>query len=444
MVIKDECAAAVPFFQRAIRLDPNFAMAYAALGSSFENLGETTLGEEKVRKAYDLRSRVSEQEKFYIESSYYHYATGDREKARQLYELWEQTYPRYAGTPLRLYVLYSELGQYENALREIRQSLRLDPARSVSYSDLVLNYLNLNHPNEAQATAEDAQDKKHDSFGLRFNLYLLAFLENDAEGMLRQVEWAADKPAKEDALLELEADTAAYFGRLRKSRDLSRRAVASAMQTEKRERAAGYEASAALREALYGNMIEARLRGTSAHTASAGIDVQYGAALGLAFAGDSARAQVVADEIAKSRPDDTIVKFNYLPTIRAQLAVNRRHPSEAIEALQAAAPYEFGSPGSVGFWSSLYPAYVRGEAYLALHEGPEAAAEFQKILDHRGVVLNQLIGALAHLQLGRAYAIQGDTAKAKAAYQEFLVLWKGADAGIPILKQAQAEFAKLN
>jgi len=445
MVVKDEFAEAVPFFQRAIRLDPNFAIAYAALGSSFEILGETELGEESIRKAYDLRVRVSEQEKFYIESTYYHYVIGDREKARQIYELWAHTYPRYAGTPLRLYVLYSELGQYENALKEIREAIRLDPVRSVNYSDLVINYVNLNRPKEARAAGEEAQAKKHDSFGLRAQLYLLAFLENDAAGMAQQVNWAASKPAREDVLLELEADTASYFGMLQESEDFSYRAVASAIRAQKRERAASYEARAAVRNALSGRIREARLHlhAASARVAAKGVDLQYGTALALAFAGDSAQAQALIDELAKRRPDDSIVQFNYLPAIRAQLALDRNDPSEAIEALQAAASYEFGSPGNTGFWSCLYPAYVRGEAYLAIHKGSAAAAEFQKIIDHRGIVLNQLIGVLAHLQLGRAYAMSGDALKAKEAYQDFLMLWKDADPDIPILKQAKAEYAKL-
>jgi predicted Zn-dependent protease len=260
--------------------------------------------------------------------------------------------------------------------------------------------------------------------------------------MAQQTAWAAGKPGIEGSLLAKEAATAAYFGRLGKARELSRRAVASAERAEGKETAARYEANAAVREALFGNAAEGRERAAAALRISAGRDLQYGAALTLAFAGDAARAQTLADDLAKRFPEDTIVQFNYLPTLRAQLALSRKDASKGIEALQAAAPYELGEP-SIAFASALYPVYVRGQAYLATHQGSEAAAEFQKILDHRGVVLNEPIGALAHLGLARAYALQGDTAKARAAYNDFLTQWKDADPDIPVLQQAKAEYDKL-
>jgi eukaryotic-like serine/threonine-protein kinase len=443
MVGKAEFAAALPFFQRAVQFDPNFAMAYAALGSDYWTLGETRLGAENVRKAYELRAQVSEREKFYIESTYYHYVTGDLGKARQVYELSAQTYPRYAGTPLRLWVLYTHLGQYDNALTQIREAVRLDPSRAVNYSDLVQNYIDLNQFEEARATAQEVQAKQLDSTFLRLQLYQLSFLRNDAAGMAEQVEWASGKAGTEDMLLGLEADSAAYFGELTKSRDFSRRAMASAIQAERKKIAADYEVRAALREALYGNMTETRLRANSALRSSAPKDAQYGAALALAFAGDTFRVQLLADDLAKRFPDDTIVHCNYLPTVHAQLALSHGQASKAIEVLQAAAPYELGAPGNVAFSPSLYPIYLRGNAYLAARQGSAAATEFQKILDHRGIVANKPIGALAHLQLGRAFAMSGETSKAKSAYEDFLTLWKDADPDIPILKQARAEYAKL-
>ena len=397
-----------------------------------------------MRKAYDLRARVSEPEKFYIESTYYHYVTGDLEKARQAYELSAQTYPRYAGTPLRLWVLYTNIGQYDNALTQIREAIRLDPSRAVNHSDLVLSYIDLNHFQEARSIAQQVQAKHLDSTFLRFNLYRLFFLVNDASGMAEQVEWASGKTGTEDVLLALEADSAAYFGGLTKSRGLSRRATASAIQAKKKNVAAAYQVRAALREALSGNMTEARLLVSSALGRSVPKDAQFGAALVLALAGDPSRAQLLADDLAKRFPDDTIVHFNYLPVIHAQLALSRRQVSKAIEVLQVAAPYELAAPGNVALWSpSLYPIYLRGNAYLAAHQGSAAAVEFQKIIDHRGIVANQPIGALAHLQLGRAYALSGDKNKARSAYQDFLTLWKDADPDIPILKQAKAEYAKL-
>jgi serine/threonine protein kinase/predicted Zn-dependent protease len=435
-------AAAVPLFQRAIRLDPNFAMAYASLGTSYGNLGETSLGAENTRKAYELRERVSEREKFYIESHYYSIVTGDLEKARRAYELWAQTYPRDWLPPDNLGGIYRILGQYDKRLAENRETLRLDPTNAWSYAYLVYPYLNLNRLEEARTTADEAQAKHLDSPLLRIGLYQLAFLHNDAAGMAQQVSWAAGKSGVEDVLLAREADTAAYSGRLGEARDFSRRAVASAERAEEKEKAASYEADAALREALFGNATAGRQRAAAALGLSSGRDVKYGAAVALAMAGDAARAQALADDLAKHFPEDTLVQFNYLPTLHAQLALSRNDASKAIEALQAAAPYELGDPTEAFTFLSLYPVYVRGEAYLAGHQETDAAAEFQKILDHRGVVFSEPIGALAHLGLARSYR-QGDTTKARATYQDFLTLWKDADPDVPILKEAKAEYAKL-
>jgi len=443
LAAKGDNAAAVPLFQRAIRLDTNFAMAYASLGTSYGNLGETNLGAENTRKAYELRERVSEREKFYIESHYYSIVTGDLEKARRAYELWAQTYPRDWLPPDNLGGIYRILGQYDKRLAENRESLRLDPTSAWSYAYLVYPYLNLNRLEEARATAEEAQAKHLDSPLLRIGLYQLAFLQNDASGMAQQVNWAAGKSGVEDVLLAREADTAAYSGRLGEARDFSRRAVASAARAEEKEKAAIYEADAALREALFGNAAAGRQRATAALGLSTGRDVKYGAALALAMVGDAARARALAEDLAKRFPEDTLVQFNYLPTLHAQFALSRNDASKAIEALQAAAPYELGDPTEAFTFLSLYPVYVRGEAYLAGHqETGAAAAEFQKILDHRGVVFNEPIGALAHLGLARGEALKGDLAKARVAYEDFLTRWKDADPDIPILKQAKAEYAK--
>jgi serine/threonine protein kinase len=438
---KGDDTAAVPLYQRAIRLDPNFAMAYASLGTSYNNLGETSLAAENIRKAYDLHDRVSEREKFYIESHYYQIVTDDLEKARRAYELWAQTYPRDSVPPGNLTNIYGALGQYDKSLAEAREAFRLNEATT---GNLVNCFLQLNRLEEARATAEEAQAKNFDSPLLRFVLYQLAFLQNDAAGMTQQVAWAAGRPGWDDAFLASEADTAAYSGRLGKAREFSRRAVASAKRAEEKETAAGYEAEAALREALFGNAAEVRQRAVAALALSAGRDVQYGAALALALAGDAARAQALAGDLGKRfSNDDTILHFNYLPTIHARLALSRNNFAKAIEALQAAAPYELGIPGAGTFTTDLYPVYVRAEAYLAGHQGSEAAAEFQKILDHRGIVVNAPIGALAHLGLARAYTVEGDNVKARAAYQDFLTLWKDADPNIPVLIAAKAGFAKL-
>jgi tetratricopeptide (TPR) repeat protein len=431
-----EFAAAVPFLQRAIRLDPNFSIAYARLGNCYRMLGELTLAAETTRKAYELRERVSELEKFYIESHYYQ-TTGELEKARQVYELWAQSYPRDWGRASGETAVSSMQGQYDELLIESREELRLNP-NGDGYFDLLHSYLSLNRLEEAQATVEEAQAKKFDSPFLRAHLYRLRFLQNDATGMAQQVVWATGRPGAENRLLDLEADTAAYSGKLVRAWDFSRQAMASAKRFDETEVAAGYQANAALREALFGNPTKARGLAADALDSSNGPVVQFLAALALAFAGDTVRSGTLADDLGNRFPENTIVQSYYLPTIRAQLALSRNDPSRAIEVLRAAAPYELSSSGK------LYPVYVRGESYLAAHQGDKAAAEFQKIVDHRGIVVNSPIGALAHLGLGRAYALSGDKTKAKAAYQDFLTLWKDADPDVQILQQAKAEYAKLN
>jgi tetratricopeptide (TPR) repeat protein len=433
---KGDFASAIPLYQQAVKLDPNFAIAYAVLGLMYSNLGENTLATENLRKAFELRASVSEREKLWIEAHYNELVTGDLERAQPIYEALVQTYSRDWSLRNDLGVVCRELGQYDKALKLFREALPLYPESGLIYSNVVRTYMMLNRLEEARATVEEAQSKNLDSTRV---LYGLAFLQNNTVGMEQLVAHAAGKPGLEDALLGYEADTAAFSGRLEKAREFSRQAVVSAERSRQKEAAAGYEAGAALREVLFGNQGEARQHVAFALRLSTGQDVQYAAALALALAGDAARAQALADDLSKRFPEDTIVRFNYLPTLHAQLALRHNDNSKAIEALQAAAPYEFGSVGA----GTLYPAYFRGLAYLAAHRGSEAASEFQKVLDNRGLVLNKPIGALAHLQLGRAYATSGDTAKARAAYQDFLTLWKDADPDIPILKQAKAEYAKL-
>jgi tetratricopeptide (TPR) repeat protein/predicted Ser/Thr protein kinase len=440
---KGDSAAAIPLFQRAIKLDPNFGMAYLSLGINYSNLGESSLALQNLQKAYELRDRLSEREKLEIESEYHNFATGDFEKAQQFFEVWAQTYPRDWLPPLDLGEIYIELGQYEKALAEYHEALRLSPESGQAYGPLVYTYLSLNRLEEARATAEVSKGKQIDSPDLHGSLYMLAFLHNDAPGMAEQVAWGTGKPGVEDWFLGYEADTSAYFGHVAKAREFSNRAVASAERAEEKEVAARYQTIAALREALFGNSDEARRRVALVLGLSTGRDVQYGAALALALTGDAIRAQSLADDLGKRFPTDTIVQFNYLPTLQAQLAIIHNDASKAIAILQAALPYELGQQFIGDITTNLYPIYVRGEAYLANHQAGEAAAEFQKVHDHRGIALNSPIGAVAHLGLARAYALQGDTAKALAAYKDFLTLWKDADPDIPILKQAKAEYAKL-
>jgi len=436
-----DAAAALPFFQRATQLDPNFAMAYLGMGLCYGNLDETNLLEESDRKAFELRDRLSELEKLRIECDYN--GSGSIMKARPVCELGAKTYPRDPFFHWDLGVYSNTLGQYEAGLKEYRESLLLAPYNGSYYRNVVLTYLLLNRVREAEAAAKEAHTKGVDA-NLAPLLYGIAFYNDDTGEMARQVARATGVPGEEDLLLALEADTAAYFGHLGKARELSRRAADSAELAAEKETAAGYDAAFALREALFGNAAEARQQATVAKGRSTGRDMDYGLALAMAYAGDANRAQALADDLNKRFPEVAPMQFNYLPTLRAKLALLRSNPQQALDALRVASPYELGLPAS-GFynWPNLYPVYVRGEAYLAAHQGSEAATEFQKILDHRGIVLNEPIGALAHLQIGRAYAMQGDTAKAKAAYQDFLTLWKDADPDIPILKRAKAEYAKL-
>jgi len=440
---KGEFAATVPLLQRAIRLDTNFAMAYAVLGVIYAQSGESGLGAENTRKAYELRERVSEPEKLHIECNYYYFVTGDLEKATQAFELLAQTYPRDYTAHSALGHIYKALGTYDKALLETLTSLRLNPGRGVSYPNLADAYIKLGKFAQARAAIEEAEAKKLDSPSLHLVLYELASLQNDAAGMAKQVAWAAGKPGVEDELLIMEADTAAYSGRLRDAREFSRRAIDSAERSQETETAATYSALSGLREALFGNAEEARRQATLGMGHSAGRDVQYSAALALAYAGEG-QARTVAENLGKRFPKDTVVQFNYLPTLRAKLSISGGNTSEALDSLRAATPYELGqTPYSAYGWTGLYPVFARGEAYLAAHQGGEAAAEFQKILDQRGIVMNEPIGALARLQIGRAYLLQDDTVKAKAAYQDFFTLWKDADPDIPILKEAKAEYAKL-
>jgi eukaryotic-like serine/threonine-protein kinase len=434
--------AAVTFFQRAIKLDPNFAMAYASLGTSYGNLDEKSLASENYRKAFELRERVSEPEKLLIEGSYYRLAVGDLEKARQIDELRAQTYPREWGPRNSLGLTYAALGQYDKSLAEFREALRLNPEGGQRYASCAWAYMNLNRFEEARATLDEAKRRNLEFFGTHRILYILAFFQNDEAGMAQQVAWSEGKPGVEDVLLGYEAETAAFLGRLDKARRFTQQAVAAAERAEVHEAAADFEAAAAMREALFGYPAEARER-AAVLSLSKGRETQYGAALALALTGDTVRAQALTDDLGTRFPEDTIVRFNYMPTLLAQIALSRGEALKAIEVLQIAAPHELGAYITRGFLTNLYPVYVRGEAYMAAHQGSMAATEFHKILDHAGIVWNSPVGALAHLQLGRAFAMQGDTTKARAAYQDFLTLWKDADPDIPILKQAKAEYAKL-
>lgn len=435
-ITRGDYAAAVSLLERAISLDPNFAMAYARLGTNYGNLGENVRAAENVRKAYELRDRVSEREKLYITSHYESYVTGDMEASRKTYELWAQTYPRDDTPGVNLGTIYEFMGDYDKDIVASQEALEVNPGAGLAYSNLVSAYLYTDRPDEARKMAQEAQAHNLDNPTEHQLLYQIDFLQHDAAGMEREAAELIGKPGFEDAILNSESDTAAYAGQFSKARELARRAFESARQADEKEVAAGYEAQAGWREALAGNMSLAKQQAQAALALSNGRDVEAVSAVALGLAGDAAQAAQLAADLAKWFPEDTIVQFNYLPTIQAITALREGNAGKAIDALVSAAPYELGTSGQPVI-------YLRGEAYLAAHEGSAAAGEFQKILDHPGIAANGPIHAIARLGLARAYVLSDDTAKARVAYQDFLALWKDADPDIPLLKQAKAEYAKL-
>jgi serine/threonine protein kinase/tetratricopeptide (TPR) repeat protein len=434
--------AAVPLFEEAIGLDPKFAMAYALLGTSYSNLGERKRGAEMLMKAYGLREKVSEPEKFYISAYHRDLVLGDLPKSMQLYESWTQAYPRDVTPVGNLGLLYGYIGQHEKAVDQARLALRLQPESGLRYANLVQGYVHVGSLQEARRMVAEARRKNVDSPYLCFYSYQLAFLQNDLATMTEEVRRTAGKPGVEDILLAAEADTAAYFGRLLKARELSGQAIDSAHRAGENATAASYQTAAALREAVFGNPAASRRQAAAALATSTDRDVQFGAALALAFAGEVPQAQQISDQLSRNFPEDTLVKFNYLPTIRAQIAVSLHDPAQAIELLKTTSTLELGVPGDAEFLPALYPVYVRGNAYLAAGKGNDAAAEFEKILTSRGLVWNEAIAPLARLGLARACRSQKEGSKARAGYRDFLTLWKDADPDIPAFKDAEAEYAK--
>jgi len=436
-----EATAALPFFKRAADLDPNFAMAYSWTSVVYRDNNEIGRGAEYVRKAYGLREKVSERERFNIEGFYYLFATGELEKAAQTFELWHQTYPRDDFPSRNLGVVSSLLGNWDKALQESREALRLGPNIGYNYLNLGEAYTTFNRLDEAEAVFKQAEERKLESEWLLQYRYQLAFLKGDAAQMPQLVSAAMGKPGSEDLLLATQADTEGWYGKLKNARELTRRAMDSAQHNDAKESAAAYQAAAALREVEAGNREQARAEAKAAVKLAPNRDVRAIAALALARAGDTAGAEKLAAELDKTFPLDTLVQRYWLPTIRAGVALERKDPNRAIELLKVASTIELSAPMNLTIL--LCPAYLRGQAYLMLHDGNPAAAEFQKFIEHRGLVVNFPWGALARLGLARAYAMQGDAVKARAAYQDFLTLWKDADPDIPILKEAKAEYAKL-
>jgi tetratricopeptide (TPR) repeat protein len=447
-------AAALPDHQRAIQLDPNFALGYNAVGSDYFGLSEVGRASEYYTKAFQLREHASEREKLTIAADYYSSVTGELDKAVQTYQEAIESYPRYFAAYANLGTIFAEQGKYENADEVTRQALRLAPD-SVNLYDNIANYaLALQRFDETRQTIHEAQARKADDFILHNALYALAFLGADSAAMAEQQQWFAGKPEYENDGLSLASDTEAYAGHLGKTRELTKRAVDSAIRADSMESAAIWQAIAAQRETAYGNATDARQQAAEAMKlapASQGVEVE--AALAFAMAGDTARAESLAQDLGKRYPLDTQMQSLWLPAIQGQLGLNKKNPTAALNTLQAASPIELGQINFVANISCLYHVYVRGEAYLAAGRGSAAAAEFQKILDHGGIVWNCWTGALARLGVARANALQAKTSqgadadaarvRALAAYKDFLALWKDADPDIPILIAAKAEYAKL-
>jgi len=432
-------AEAIPFLKRALELDPNFAMAYVGLAVEYGNLGQASLAADNAKKAYDLRDRVSERERYRISALYFQNVTGEVEKATEAYELWAKSYPRDEIPRGSLGFLYSALGQYEKAIAETEAQQRLEPTIA-GYANLAGLYINVNRLKDARQTLQEAQQKNFDGLFILTGLYSLAFLSGDTAEMERQVAWTAGRPGEEDQMLNTHADTQAYYGRLGKARDLARRAADSAVRSDAKETGAQWLTYQGLREAELGNVAAARQAVARALALAPGRDVKVLAALALARTGETSQSRTILEALQKSEPSNTYLKVYWFPVIEASIATAQQAPDRAIVMLEPSLPYELGGPPP---GTTMYPAYIRGLAYLAQKNGPAAAAEFQKFPDHAGIVQNFLLGSLARLQLGRAYTLSGDTAKARMAYQDFFALWKDADPDIPILKEAKAEYAKL-
>jgi serine/threonine protein kinase len=440
-----EMRAGESYYRRAIELDPNFALAHLYLGILYAaNLQEPGLAAEHIRRAYELRGRVSESERFDITANYYGLVTGEVEKGVQTLQSWAQAYPRNPSPHTYTGFLSAYLGRYEDEVKEEAEAIRLWPANGPAYANLMEGYIPLNRLDEAKVVYRQALEGKLEGQFLHDDMYEIAFLEDNADEMSRQVAAVRGKLGAEDILFSGESDTEAFHGRLEKARQLTAQAVASALRADEKETAALWQLNSALREVEFGNLQRARQEVRSGLAIASTRDVQTLAAVTFACAGDQTRARSLADELQKQFPLNTTLNYYWVPVVRAYIELRGGHQAQALTRLQAAAPYDLAFPlPQFSEGGTLYPPYVRGQAYLALHQGKEAAAEFQKFIEHRSIVANFPLASLARLGLARAYAVQGDTVNARSAYQDFFSLWKDADPDIPILKEAKAEYAKL-
>jgi len=434
--------AALPYFQRAVQLDPNFARAYAAEGSFYHTHNQASLAIATGKKAFDLRNGVTDRERFYIEGTYYGTVTGELDKAAATYQEWSQAYPNDDVPFNNLGVVYSEVGRFGEALPALQTSLKLVPNSINGYGNLIGCYLVLDRVDDAMGAFQASQKQNLDGSYLRLMRYILAFVQQDPAAMSESMAWAAGKPGIEDTFLSTQADTEAFHGRLAKARSLATRAVDSAKRSGAPETAAFWAVSQAIRDVELGDAAAARQFIVTARSLSNGRDVELLSSLVYARLGDASASQKISDRINHDSPVDTLIQGFWLPSIRASLELSHGSAQHAVEILEASQPYDMGQPSQFQL-STAYPAYLRGLAYLKAGNPAQAIPQFQKILDHRGAVLNFITYPLAQLGIARAYAASGDTAKARAAYSSFVVLWNDADSSLPLLQQAKSESAKL-
>jgi tetratricopeptide (TPR) repeat protein/predicted Ser/Thr protein kinase len=436
-------SAAVPLLQRATEIDPSFAMAFAFLGRVYADLSESALSAESTAKAYELKNRASDRERFFITLSYDLQVTGNLEKAQRTGESWAATYPRDRESHALLSWICQQLGRFEQSIDEGLKAIAIDPDFPPGYLNVAWDYVFLNRLDEASKIVEQASERKLVTPDLAALGYSIAFLKGDRPGIDRAIVLAKETPGAEDWICDEQAAALAYSGHVQEARKMSRHAEDLATHSGQQDRAAMYRAGSAVREALFGNKQEARRTAKAALALSKSRDVEFGAAFASALAGDTLSSRALTNDLDRRFPEDTFVRFTYLPTLRALAALEHGDPSDAVDGLETVTSHNLAIAGSwFSFFGNLYPTYVRGLAYLAVHR--EASPAFQEILDHPGIVLSDPIGPLARLQLARALAASGKRANAGAAYREFLTLWKDADADIPILRQAKLEYSRLN
>ena len=428
--------------QRAIQLDPNFAIAYASLGVRYINFNEPDLASQNLRKAYELHDRVTERERLYIDSAYYGVATGQMERANEIYRQWIEEYPNDGSAYDNLAFNYSTMGQYDKCAETMRHAVQVWPDSSVAIGNLTGCLFSLGQIDEAQALIEQSRKRGLDIPDLRLIEYYRAFLRGDQASMEAEARWAEGKPGHEDIFLSAEADTAAYYGKLRESSKLSERAVASARHNGADETAASYEVNDALRRAEFGDLNGAKKSAASALRLNSGVSVRILAALALARSGEAQKAAELADALDREFPLSTMIQAYWLPTIRAAIELDHNNPKQAVEILQSAAPYDFAETAQFGY-GTMYPGYLRGLAYLKLGQGKDATSEFRKILDHKSVIVNFPLYSLTYLQLARSELLSQQKSAAQNDFQRFLALWKDADTDLPVLRGAKVEYSSM-